>query len=410
MKQHTTKQWDMNASAPGAQDIAYAQAAAVLRKGGTVAFPTETVYGLGADARDSAAVARIYEAKGRPSDNPLIVHIANRGQLADIALPYGTIEHALMDAHWPGPLTIVLPAKEGAVSPRVTAGLDTVAVRMPAHPVALRLIAEAGCPVAAPSANRSGRPSPTTAAHVREDLDGLIDGLVDGGPADVGLESTVVEVDGGIVRVLRPGGVTVEQLRAASGCEVVLDESLRLQAAGVDAADQLAEGSEGEPGNREAAATDTGNSEPTAAGDASAAVAPHSPAPRSPGMKYAHYAPRGEMTLALGAANAVHAYIAREAAAAQALGLRTGVLTYDEHAEAYADAVDVVRSCGRLSQPLEAAQRLYAALRAFDEQAVERIWAEGVEAEGIGLALMNRLEKAAGGRIVRVQPQPRSRA
>ena len=396
----------MHDSAPGAKDIAYAQAAAVLREGGTVAFPTETVYGLGADARDSSAVARIFEAKGRPSDNPLIVHIAHRDQLADIALPCGAIERALMDAHWPGPLTIVLPVKPGAVSPRVTAGLDTVAVRMPAHPVALRLIAEAGCPVAAPSANRSGRPSPTTAAHVREDLDGLIDGLVDGGPAEVGLESTVVEVDGGVVRVLRPGCVTVEQLCAAAGCEVVLDESLRLQglqAAGVDAPEQLAGGSERGTGGREAAeATAATIAEDVAVEGGIAAVQQHSPAPRSPGMKYAHYAPRGEMTLALGAADAVRAYIAREATAARALGLRTGVLTYDEHAAAYADAADVVQSCGRLAQPLEAAQRLYAALRAFDEQAVERIWAEGVEAEGIGLALMNRLAKAAGGRVVRV--------
>jgi L-threonylcarbamoyladenylate synthase len=427
----TTRQWNIHELAASAKDEAYARAAAVLREGGTVAFPTETVYGLGADARDSDAVARIFEAKGRPSDNPLIVHIADRAQLADIVLPSGPIERALMDACWPGPLTIVMPARPGAVSPRVTAGLDTVAVRMPDHPVALRLIAEAGCPVAAPSANRSGRPSPTTAEHVREDLDGLIDGLIDGGPAEVGLESTVVEVDGEIVRVLRPGGVTVEELRAASGCEVVLDESLRVQAVGVEAADRMAGGSGGESDNPEAAsaaeaaaaaeASVTVVAASAAAADAdvgapatnvadAADVAPaaevtaatHSPAPRSPGMKYAHYAPRGEMTLALGAADAVRAYIAREAAAAHARGLRTGVLTYDEHAQAYADVADVIQTCGRLAQPSEAARRLYAALRAFDEQAVERIWAEGVDAGGIGLALMNRLAKAAGGRVVHV--------
>jgi len=377
----TTRQWNIRELTTREADEAYREAAAILREGGTVAFPTETVYGLGADARDSAAVERIYEAKGRPSDNPLIVHIADRAQLADIALPCGPIAEALMDACWPGPLTIVLPVQPGAVSPRVTAGLDTVAVRMPAHPVALRLIADSGCPVAAPSANRSGRPSPTTAAHVREDLDGRIDGLIDGGPADVGLESTVVEVDGPLIRVLRPGGVTVEQLRTAGRCEVVLDESLLPDAAAAAA---------------ESAA-------PLAPATASTSTAA-SIAPRSPGMKYAHYAPRGEMTLVLGEPDDVRAYIVREAAAGGSQGRRTGVLTYEEHASAYAGTAAVVQTCGRLAEPSESARRLYAALRSFDEQGVERIWAEGRDADGIGLALMNRLLKAAGGRIVRVPP------
>ncbi|REK55442.1 MAG: threonylcarbamoyl-AMP synthase [Thermobacillus sp.] len=351
-----------------ADEPAIAEAARTLREGGIVAFPTETVYGLGADARNPQAVRRVFEAKGRPSDNPLIVHIADRGQLEELVLPYGEIPARLMEAFWPGPLTIVLPVRPGAAAPQVTAGLDTVAVRMPAHPVALRLIAAAGCPVAAPSANRSGRPSPTLAAHVLEDLAGRIDGVVDGGQAEVGLESTVVMVEDDRIRVLRPGGVTREALAEAAGCDVVAEGAASGE--GEECGDQP-----GGESNRDAA-------------------------PRSPGMKYAHYAPRGEMTLVIGDGEAVRAWIGREAAAARAAGCRTGVLTFEEHAGYYdADAVVV---CGSLARPEQAAQRLYAALREFDARGIGRIWAEGCPPEGIGLALMNRLAKAAGGRIVRV--------
>jgi len=192
-------------------------AAACIRQGQTVAFPTETVYGLGADARSTAAVEAIFEAKGRPSDNPLIVHIAHRDQLDSLVTEVDEAAEALIEAFWPGPLTLVLPVKPGAVSPRVTAGLDTVAVRMPDHPVALQLLGAAACPVAAPSANRSGRPSPTLASHVSEDLAGRIGGIVDGGPTGVGVESTVVQVgDDGTVTILRPGGITAEQLSAVA--------------------------------------------------------------------------------------------------------------------------------------------------------------------------------------------------
>ncbi|MEK4664838.1 L-threonylcarbamoyladenylate synthase, partial [Priestia sp. FSL H7-0729] len=201
-------------------------AAACLRQGQTVAFPTETVYGLGADARSTAAVEAVFVAKGRPSDNPLIVHIAHRDQLDALVTEVNETAEALMAAFWPGPLTLVLPVRKGAVSPRVTAGLDTVAVRMPDHPVALQLIAAAACPVAAPSANRSGRPSPTLASHVREDLDGRIGGIVDGGPTGVGVESTVVQVgDDGTVTILRPGGITAEQLSAVAA-RVATDPAL----------------------------------------------------------------------------------------------------------------------------------------------------------------------------------------
>ena len=366
----------------GTGDAAIEEAARTLREGGIVAFPTETVYGLGADARNAEAVRRVFAAKGRPSDNPLIVHIADREQLRELALPHGDVPERLMEAFWPGPLTIVLPVRPGAVAPEVTAGLDTVAVRMPAHPVALRLIAAAGCPVAAPSANRSGRPSPTLAAHVLEDLDGRIDGVVDGGPAEVGLESTVVLVADGRIHVLRPGGVTPEALAEAAGCEVV--------AAGLD---EAAGAGDGRGGGQFRAG---GGSHEEARERKHAG----SGAPRSPGMKYAHYAPRGEMTLVIGDRGAVRGYIGREAAAARAAGCRTGVLTWEEHAGFYdADAVVV---CGSLARPGEAARRLYAALREFDARGIDRIWAEGCPPEGIGLALMNRLAKAAGGRVVRV--------
>ncbi|GMK38180.1 threonylcarbamoyl-AMP synthase [Paenibacillus sp. CCS19] len=361
---------------PGADDRAsqeaIAEAAQLLSGGGVVAFPTETVYGLGADARQTSAVEQVFAAKGRPSDNPLIVHIADESQLEGLVQPVGDTERALMRRFWPGPLTIVMPAVPGAVSPRVTAGLDTVAVRMPQHDIALRLIAAANCPVAAPSANRSGRPSPTLADHVREDLDGRIDGLVDGGPTGVGLESTVVMTEApGVVRILRPGGITAEQLQEVVPT-VLLDETLA-GLGNVQAVEAVAQ----------AAAPDQSQS-----------------APRSPGMKYAHYAPRGTMLLVSGEADAVLDYIQREVDAASARGEVTGVLTYEEHQNSF--AADEVVVCGSLEKLETAAQGLYAALREFDVRGVERIWAEACPSDGIGLALMNRMAKAAANQIVYV--------
>ncbi|MFC3342666.1 L-threonylcarbamoyladenylate synthase [Paenibacillus abyssi] len=357
--------------AAGAEEAvtAIGEAAVVLQNGGIVAFPTETVYGLGADARDTGAVERIFQAKGRPSDNPLIVHIAEMEQLEQIVLPYGEVAKRLMLRFWPGPLTIVLPAREGAVSPRVTAGLDTVAVRMPDHVTALRLIAVSGCPIAAPSANRSGRPSPTRAAHVEEDLAGRIDGLVDSGPTGVGLESTVVEIteDGEAVRILRPGGIALEALREV--VPVTPDST-------VESVEQAAADKSGSPAGQEASA------------------------PRSPGMKYAHYAPQGAMQLVIGEPAAVRARIQDEVDAAQRRGEKTGVLTYTEHAPYY--RADVVLASGSLTRLESAAQGLYAALREFDTHGVQAIWAEACPQEGIGHALMNRLSKAAGHRFIRV--------
>lgn len=353
-----TRWWDVEHPDSGE---AIAEAAAVLASGGTVAFPTETVYGLGADARSTTAVEAIFAAKGRPSDNPLIVHIADMKQLDGLVTEVNETARALMEAYWPGPLTLVLPAAPGAVSPRVTAGLPTVAVRMPAHDVALRLIAAAGCPVAAPSANRSGRPSPTLAQHVSEDLGGAIDGIVDGGPTGVGVESTVAEAGpDGTVTVLRPGGITAEQLARIAPGGVNLDPALQ-----------------------------------------EAGGAQDIPAPKSPGMKYTHYAPRGTLRIVRGAApEAVAARIAAELEAAARRGEVTGVLAFDEHLPHF--RADCVLSLGSVHALETAAHRLYAALRRFDERGVTYMLAESCPEDGLGAAVMNRLLKAAGHDVIDV--------
>lgn len=348
-----TKEWTVSGTHPGPEAIE--AAAALLRDGALVAFPTETVYGLGADATRTEAVARIFSAKGRPSDNPLIVHIADRSQLDDIVLPYGELATRLMEAFWPGPLTIVLPVREGAVSPLVTAGLTTVGVRVPDHPAALALLAAAGCPVAAPSANRSGRPSPTQAHHVREDLGGRIEGLLDAGPTGVGLESTVIQLLGDHhIHILRPGGVTADALKAAA---------------------------------------------PEATLSAATEEAPA--APRSPGMKYTHYAPHGLLTLVQGGSREeVAAWINEALRVAKQRGETTGVLTPEEDAPRF--AADLVVPCGSLRHPETFAANLYAALRAFDEAGISYILAPTFPTQGIGEAVMNRLTKAAGNRIIQI--------
>ena len=351
----TTTIWRVNKTNDDRLREELAEAASQLREGGIIAFPTETVYGLGADAQNTEAVGRIFDAKGRPSDNPLIVHIAERGQLDELVQPYPQLAAALMDQFWPGPLTIVLPVRAGVLSPLVTAGLPTVGIRMPDHRSALALLAQAGCPIAAPSANRSGRPSPTLAEHVLEDLAGRIDGVVDDGPTGVGLESTVIELTGEHdIRILRPGGITLEALQQAAPAAVIDSGSLE---------------------------------EPETA-------------PRSPGMKYTHYAPQGELELVQGDPEAVVAYIQDQAEVARARGEITGVLAFEERLGRY-DA-DSVLSLGSEAELDSAAHLLYAALRGFDGAGAQRIWAEGCSARGIGAALMNRLAKAAGNRIIRV--------
>ncbi len=344
--------WDVRHSEHIEQQLS--EAGQILANGGIVAFPTETVYGLGADARNTHAVASVFTAKGRPSDNPLIVHISDRDQLSSLVSEVSDLEQMLINHFWPGPLTLVMPVRPDTVSPLVTAGLQTVAIRMPDHPVALALISASGCPLAAPSANRSGRPSPTTAAHVIEDLSAVIDGVVDGGSAGIGVESTVIQVqDNNTIMILRPGGITEEQL--SSFAPVTCDPALN------DAATALV--------------------------------------PRSPGMKYTHYAPQGSMTIVMGSQdNVVNQYIEQQIRQAQARGEKTGVLVFDENPLHLADTLGL--SLGSRDHLEEAANRLYAALRTFDREGITFIMSQGCEQQGVGVAVMNRLSKAAGGQII----------
>ncbi len=317
------------------------EAAALLQQNEIVAFPTETVYGLGGNACSDEAVSKIFNAKGRPADNPLIVHIYSFAQLDDVAASVPSAAQQLMKAFWPGPLTIILPAGN-KISKKATAGLDTVGVRMPNHPVALALIEKANLPIAAPSANRSGKPSPTAASHVIADLEHHIAGVIDGGKTGLGVESTVVQAIEDDVVILRPGGITREQLESAVGKERVKTSR-----------------SDGE-------------------------------APRSPGMKYAHYAPRAPLYLVYGDVKRVRNELLSE----QAKGRRVGILTTSEHINAYADAECVI-ACGKRSDLPSVAKQLYAVLRQFDAQGVDVIISESFPKEGIGEAIMNRLEKAA---------------
>lgn len=322
------------------------QAAKLLQQNELVAFPTETVYGLGANAMSDEAVEKIFEAKGRPSDNPLIVHIATTEQLKDIATSVPSVAYRLIEHFWPGPLTIILRKKSG-ISQRVTAGLDTVAVRMPDHPVALELIKKSQLPLAAPSANLSGRPSPTTAKHVEQDLFGKIAGIIDGGSTGVGIESTVLDCTTDVPMILRPGGVTKEQLEQFIG-EVQID----------------------------------------------AALAEMKQAPKSPGMKYTHYAPKASLYIVEGSFSFLQALINEQ----KQKGKKVGVLTTEERAREY--SADYVVVCGSRGDLESIAQNLYDRLRSFDETDVDIIYSESFPTAGIGHAVMNRLMKAAGHRVI----------
>jgi L-threonylcarbamoyladenylate synthase len=357
-KKIETKVWHVDKNVE--EKINYSQivdAARVIRDGELLAFPTETVYGLGANALSDEAVEKIYTAKGRPSDNPLIVHIGSLSQLSAVASFVPPKALKLIEAFWPGPLTLFLPKTE-AVAGRVTAGLDTVGVRMPDHPLALALIQEAGVPIAAPSANRSGRPSPTSAAHVLADLDGRIAGVLDGGPTGVGVESTTIDMTAEPPVIHRPGGITYEQIKAVIG-EVLVDAAVS--------------------GSKQAQ-------------------------PLSPGMKYTHYAPEGQMWIVSGEAAAARQQMLHMLAEAKREGKKTGVLAVEEKAEWWRrqESADVVISCGSSSELESVARELYSCLRQFDDHQVEFIVSEAFPTSGIGLAVMNRLEKAAGGRIIRV--------
>jgi L-threonylcarbamoyladenylate synthase len=332
------------------------KAAGILRAGGLVAFPTETVYGLGANALNPRAVAGIFSAKRRPMDNPLIVHVADRQMVYRLALTVNELACKLMDIFWPGPLTIILPRREN-VPPEVSAGLASIAIRMPAHQVALDLIRAARLPVAAPSANLSGRPSPTTAAHVFADLGDYIDAILEGGPAGIGVESTVLDLTSPVPVVLRPGGVTMDELTAVLG-QVQLDP--------------LAGG---------AAVNDSRNGQANRK-------------PRSPGLKYRHYAPQAPVILVEGESRLVVAKVQELVAAKCAAGLQVGIFAYEESAPYYRRGQVLV--AGSRSAPEQIAARLYSVLRRFDECGVDLIVVEGIEPVGLGLAIMNRLRRAAG--------------
>lgn len=336
-----------------------AEAGSIIRQGGLVAFPTETVYGLGGDALNPLSSKKIYEAKGRPSDNPLIVHICCFADIyrivSDAPEHRQMLEAAgrLADAFWPGPLTMILP-KADVVPFETTGGLSTVAVRFPSHRTAQALIAAAGGFVAAPSANTSGRPSPTLAKYVLEDMDGRIDMVIDGGEVGIGLESTIVDLTVEPAEILRPGYVSRDMLQEVLG-RVETDKAC---------------GGEGEQ------------------------------APRAPGMKYRHYAPNGDMTVVSGNKENVAEYINRQAELAKSEGKRSGVIATDETAAGY--RADIVKSVGSRTDELSAARHLYTILREFDEEGAEVIYSEAFEGDGIGEAVMNRLLKAAGYHMIRV--------
>ena len=322
-------------------------AAAILREGGLLGIPTETVYGLGANGLNAEAVRHIFEAKGRPQDNPLILHIPDASWLARYCHDVPASAYALAERFWPGPLTMILPRRE-IVPDAVTCGLDTVGVRCPDHPVTLEIIRAAAVPVAAPSGNRSGRPSPTCARHMLEDMEGRIDAIVDGGPCGVGVESTIIDLTVAPPRLLRPGGLPLEELREVLG-EIAVDKAVL---------------------------------SPLAAGEK----------PRAPGMKYRHYAPKAPVTVVTGPGEGTARYIRERA------GEHTGVICFDEFAEAFPNCV--VEPIGSAADKAEQARRVFDALRAFDGTAVTAIYAQCPGEAGLGLAVANRLKKAAGFQIV----------
>lgn len=331
------------------------QAGKLIAEGELVAFPTETVYGLGGDALDPDASRRIYAAKGRPSDNPLIVHIADFDDMKRVAREVPEQAKKLADAFWPGPLTMIV-WKSDAVPEATTGGMQTVAVRMPNHPVALELIRRSGCLIAAPSANTSGRPSPTEAQHVAEDLSGKIAMILDGGPVGIGIESTIIDLTEEKPMILRPGYITPEMLSEVLQEEVVIDP-------GIIAADDTRK-------------------------------------PKAPGMKYKHYAPKAEMTIVDGAQDAVIHKINELTAAKRAEGKKVAVIATDETKDRY-DA-QVILSMGKRADEDAIAQHLYKILRECDELDVGEIYSECFQTPRIGQAIMNRLLKAAGHTVIHV--------
>lgn len=333
------------------------KAGEILKNGGLVAFPTETVYGLGGNALDPKASMKIYAAKGRPSDNPLIVHIAHIEDLEKIVSVISEGARVLADKFWPGPLTMILP-KADIVPKETTGGLETVAVRFPSDKIAQALIDAAGGFVAAPSANTSGRPSPTLASHVEEDLGETIDMIIDGGQVGIGIESTIIDFTEEIPVVLRPGYISLEMLKETLG-DVKMDRGLLI--------------------------TD------------------NSVRPKAPGMKYRHYAPKADLSIIEGKSDEVVAYINKLTKEAKAEGKTAGVIATDETKDLYAFA-DVM-SIGSREDEESIAHHLYEVLRKFDDDGVDVIYSEAFYTPRMGQAIMNRLLKAAGHKIIHLQEE-----
>ena len=336
---------------PETDKNAIEEAAAILRRGGLLGIPTETVYGLGADGLNEDAVRRIFLAKGRPQDNPLILHVPDAGWLERCCTDIPPAAYALAERFWPGPLTMILPRRD-CVPLRTTGGLDTVGVRCPDHPVTRAIIAAADTPVAAPSGNTSGRPSPTCARHLMEDMMGKIDGIVDGGDCAVGVESTIIDLTVQPPRLLRPGGLPLEELEAVLG-EVAVDKAVR---------QRLGDGEKA----------------------------------KAPGMKYRHYAPRAAVTVVTGTPRRSAAYIREH------LPAGAGVICFDEYAPLFAG--HIVHRLGSQEDKLAQAQHVFDALRTFDDTDVTAIFAQCPDESGLGLAVGNRLKKAAGFHTVDVSP------
>ena len=336
---------------PETDKNAIEEAAAILRRGGLLGIPTETVYGLGADGLNEDAVRRIFLAKGRPQDNPLILHVPDAGWLERCCTDIPPAAYALAERFWPGPLTMILPRRD-CVPLRTTGGLDTVGVRCPDHPVTRAIIAAADTPVAAPSGNTSGRPSPTCARHMMEDMMGKIDGIVDGGDCAVGVESTIIDLTVQPPRLLRPGGLPLEELEAVLG-EVAVDKAVR---------QRLGDGEKA----------------------------------KAPGMKYRHYAPRAAVTVVTGTPRRSAAYIREH------LPAGAGVICFDEYAPLFAG--HIVHRLGSQEDKLAQAQHVFDALRTFDDTDVTAIFAQCPDESGLGLAVGNRLKKAAGFHTVDVSP------
>ncbi len=330
-------------------------AASILREGGLVASPTETVYGLCANALDVDAVKKIYLAKGRPSDNPLIVHIANLDMLEPLVLEISDIAKKLISHFWPGPMTLVFPASP-LVPKIVTGGLDTVAIRFPSHPIMQNLINVSGLPLAAPSANTSGKPSPTNAARVIEDLDGKIDAIIVGDASEYGVESTVIDTTGDIATILRPGGITYEMIENVLG-HVTIDPAI---------GHALKEGE----------------------------------LPKAPGMKYTHYSPNADVIIVKGEENVVIDKINELTMIEREKGKKIGILATDETQSAF--IADLILSAGTSTELSTIANQLFEVLRTFDDAKVDIVYSLAFPNEGIGNAIMNRLEKSAGYHIIEV--------